>query len=118
VLINLTEAEVKFVIHAVQEVRLKLERKLSTDLSADKANPAALRSALSMWLDANDVSTITLKDGSTVSQWNDKSGNARHAYQAKAAAPAVRLTKAGRPAKKPGRKPGKKPAVKIVEQAA
>jgi hypothetical protein len=33
----------------------------------------------------------------------------------------VRLTKAGRPAKKPGRKPGKKPVVKIVtpvEQAA
>jgi hypothetical protein len=36
----------------------------------------------------------------------------------KNAPPAVRLTKAGRPAKKPGRKPGKKPAVKIVEQQA
>lgn len=35
-------------------------------------------------------------------------------------APAVRMTKAGRPAKKPGRKPGKKPAVKMVvtEKAA
>ena len=30
----------------------------------------------------------------------------------------VRLTKAGRPAKKPGRKPGKKPVVKQPEQQA
>lgn len=68
-MINLTEAEVKFVIHAVQESAAKILTKL-------EAKPAT------------------------------------------AVAPAVRLTKAGRPAKKPGRKPGKKPAVKIVEQAA
>ncbi len=68
-LINLTEAEVKFVIYAVQESAAKILAKLE-------------------------------------------------AKQVTAAAPAVRLTKAGRPAKKPGRKPGKKPAVKIVEQAA
>jgi hypothetical protein len=30
----------------------------------------------------------------------------------------VRLTKAGRPAKKPGRKPGKRPVVKQPEQQA
>jgi hypothetical protein len=41
--------------------------------------PTALSTAL--WLDANDASTITL-NGSTVSQWRDKSGNARHASQA------------------------------------
>lgn len=35
----------------------------------------------SVWLDAADASTITL-NGSTVSQWNDKSGNARNAVQA------------------------------------
>lgn len=39
---------------------------------------------LALWLDAADASTITL-NGSTVSQWNDKSGNNRHASQATAA---------------------------------
>lgn len=46
--------------------------------------PAALGSALALWLDADDASTITL-NGSTVSQWNDKSGNGRNASQATAA---------------------------------
>lgn len=45
--------------------------------------PAALGSALALWLDADDASTITL-NGSTVSQWDDKSGNARHVAQATA----------------------------------
>lgn len=44
--------------------------------------PTALSPAL--WLDANDASTITL-NGTTVSQWRDKSGNARHASQDTAA---------------------------------
>ena len=39
--------------------------------------PAALGSALALWLDAEDTSTITL-NGSDVSQWNDKSGNGNH----------------------------------------
>ena len=34
----------------------------------------------SLWLDAADVSTITL-NSTTVSQWNDKSGNSRNALQ-------------------------------------
>ena len=42
--------------------------------------PAALDSSLALWLDADDFSTITL-NGSTVSQWSDKSGNGRHASQ-------------------------------------
>jgi hypothetical protein len=46
--------------------------------------PAALGSALALWLDADDASTITL-NGSTVSQWNDKSGNGRNVSQATAA---------------------------------
>jgi hypothetical protein len=46
--------------------------------------PAALGATLALWLDAADASTITL-NGSTVSQWNDKSGNGRHASQATAA---------------------------------
>jgi hypothetical protein len=46
--------------------------------------PASLGASLALWLDADDASTITL-NGSTVSQWRDKSGNARHASQAAAA---------------------------------
>lgn len=41
--------------------------------------PAQITTAL--WLDAEDTGTITL-NGSTVSQWSDKSGNARNATQA------------------------------------
>jgi hypothetical protein len=37
-------------------------------------------SGLSLWLDAADSSTLTLS-GSNVTQWNDKSGNGRHATQ-------------------------------------
>lgn len=46
--------------------------------------PARL-SNLSLWLDAADASTITL-NVSTVSQWNDKSGNSRNVTQATGAA--------------------------------
>jgi hypothetical protein len=70
VLINLTETEVKFVIHAVQETAAKILAKL----------------------EAKPVTNITATTP---------------------AAGAVRLTKAGRPAKKPGRKP--KPALKTVQ---
>jgi len=46
--------------------------------------PSNLGSALALWLDAEDAASITL-NGSTVSQWNDKSGNARNVSQATAA---------------------------------
>ena len=46
--------------------------------------PAELGSSLALWLDAADASTITL-NGSTVSQWWDKSGNGNHVSQATAA---------------------------------
>lgn len=36
-------------------------------------------SGCSLWLDGLDTSTLTLLSGSNVSQWNDKSGNARNA---------------------------------------
>jgi len=45
--------------------------------------PAELGADLALWLDADDASTITL-NGSTVSQWSDKSGNGRNATQATA----------------------------------
>ena len=59
----------------------------ATSLSAIKTGnrrrawtPAVLGSALAMWLDASDSSTITL-NGSTVSQWSDKSGRGNNASQ-------------------------------------
>jgi hypothetical protein len=42
--------------------------------------PASI-AGLQLWLDASDASTIT-QSGGTVSQWNDKSGNANNAAQA------------------------------------
>jgi len=71
VLINLTETEVKFVIHAVQETAAKILAKM----------------------EAKPVTTVTVAPVGT-----------------------VRLTKAGRPAKKPGRKPVKK--IQPEQQAA
>ncbi len=70
-LINLTETEVKFVIHAVQETAAKILAKM----------------------EAKPVTTVTVAPAGT-----------------------VRLTKAGRPAKKPGRKPVKK--IQPEQQAA
>jgi hypothetical protein len=43
--------------------------------------PDGLGADLALWFDAADASTITL-NGSTVSQWNDKSGNGRNVSQA------------------------------------
>ena len=53
--------------------------------------PADLGASLALWFDADDASTITL-NGSDVSQWNDKSGNARHASQATASFQPTYLT--------------------------
>ena len=57
-----------------------LER-ISGEFSNQAWSPSLITTAL--WLDAADASTITL-NGSTVSQWNDKSGNGRNATQATA----------------------------------
>ena len=45
--------------------------------------PDELGASLALWLVAEDAASIT-PNGSTVSQWNDKSGNNRHAAQATA----------------------------------
>jgi hypothetical protein len=42
--------------------------------------PAALGNSLAIWLDASDATTLTTSGG-LVSEWRDKSGNARHAVQ-------------------------------------
>ena len=42
-------------------------------------DPSLITTAL--WLDAADASTLTIESGA-ISQWNDKSGNGRHASQA------------------------------------
>lgn len=46
--------------------------------------PDELGASLALWLDAEDMDSITL-NGSTVSQWNDKSVNAYHLTQPTAA---------------------------------
>lgn len=43
--------------------------------------PSNLGANLALWFDADDSGTISL-NGSTVSQWSDKSGNAQHVVQA------------------------------------
>lgn len=71
----------------------------ATEVYAKLWTPAKLGADLALWLDADDASTITL-NGSTVSQWDDKSGNGRHATQATAAnQPTYNLTEFnGKPA--------------------
>jgi len=46
--------------------------------------PDALGAPLALWLDAEDTASITL-NGSTVSQWSDKSGRSNHVLNATAA---------------------------------
>lgn len=59
-----------------------MERNLGEFLATTVAwTPAQITTAL--WLDAADASTITL-NSTTVSQWNDKSGNSRNFSQATA----------------------------------
>lgn len=57
-----------------------LTRRRRTFGQAPLWSPAALGVDLSVWLDAEDESTIVL-NGSTVSLWKDKSGNGRDASQ-------------------------------------
>jgi len=42
-------------------------------------------SGLALWLDGGDAASVTLDGSNNVSQWSDKSGNARHVTQASAA---------------------------------
>lgn len=56
-------------------------RGVRTAPSSEVTPPIPLRLSAVLWLDAADTTTISL-NGSTVSQWRDKSGGARHAVQA------------------------------------
>ena len=49
-------------------------------------------SGLQFWIDSDDASTFTYSSGTEVSQWNDKSGNARHVSQANASLQPSRST--------------------------
>jgi len=51
-----------------------------SEVQAAAWTPAALGSSLAVWLDASDATTLTTSGG-LVSEWRDKSGNARHAVQ-------------------------------------
>lgn len=50
---------------------------LASNRNADAFDPTNVP-GLQLWLDANDASTFSFASGSLVSQWSDKSGNARH----------------------------------------
>jgi hypothetical protein len=52
---------------------------IASGVTSSAFSPLDLSPAL--WLDASDTATITASSGA-VSQWDDKSGNARHAVQA------------------------------------
>lgn len=58
--------------------------------------PNVLGQSLALWLDADDITTITL-NGSTVSEWRDKSGSSRHASQVEAASQPTYVTVDNRP---------------------
>ena len=49
-------------------------------------------SGAALWLDADDATTFTYSSGTTVSQWNDKSGNGRHFSQSNSSYQPVRNT--------------------------
>lgn len=49
--------------------------------AASGFDPSSI-SGLSLWLDADDASSFSFSSGSVISQWRDKSGNARHATNA------------------------------------
>lgn len=59
--------------------RTRVGAQVSTWNPAPTFQPGSI-SGLALWLDASDLSTITASSGA-VSQWNDKSGNARHVSQ-------------------------------------
>jgi hypothetical protein len=61
-------------------MRLRATRLSGISSSSRRLWTPAQLPGLALWLDATDISTITL-NGGNVSQWNDKSSNARHATQ-------------------------------------
>lgn len=63
--------------------RLELKKEIEALIAASTTllDPSEITSAtVELWLDASDLSTITEISG-LISQWDDKSGNSRHAVQ-------------------------------------
>ena len=74
----------KLYLGSTEVTKAYLEASEAYSSASSAWTPAELGASLALWLDADDAETITL-NGSTVSQWDDKSGNDRHASQATAA---------------------------------
>lgn len=74
----------KLYLGATEVTKAYLGASVAYETGGGAWTPAELGASLALWLDADDASTITL-NGSNVSQWDDKSGNARNATQASAA---------------------------------
>jgi hypothetical protein len=61
----------------------KLQYKSGAPSSTPPFAPTDI-AGLQLWLDASDATSVTLDGSNNVEQWNDKSGNVRHATQATA----------------------------------
>jgi surface protein len=66
---------------ATYDVRVRAVNTFGISSASTAATSTVLPSGLALWLDAADASTLTTSGGQ-VSQWNDKSGNARNVTQA------------------------------------
>ena len=80
---NATTDQRRTAAGTIPMLKHNMERNLGLFLNVVSSGwtPASITTAL--WLDADDASTITL-NATTVSQWNDKSGNGRNFSQATA----------------------------------
>ena len=78
---NATTDQRRTAAGTIPMLKHNMERNLGAFLTTTGAWSPARLTSTACWLDAADASTITLV-GTNVSQWNDKSGNGRHATQA------------------------------------
>ena len=79
---NATTDQRRTAAGTIPMLKHNMERNLGGFLAETGWTPAQISTAL--WLDAADASTIIL-NATTVSQWNDKSGNSRNVSQANSA---------------------------------
>lgn len=58
----------------------------------DQTSGLTVRTNLGLWLDASDPETFSYSSSNVISQWNDKSGNGRHAIQPTTASQPTRVS--------------------------